>query len=306
MSLVSVIVPIYNVEPYLDRCVQSIAEQTYCDLEIILVDDGSLDNCPVMCDVWAEKDSRVKVFHKANGGVSDARNTGLTKATGDYICFIDADDFVSPFLVEKLIQNSRSGEIAVCRFCHMDTNDTVDSQPIQEKTFPLQFKSIKDLTKYRGGLFCWGILFPKEIIMQEPKIYFDTQLTNLEDATWLSIILTRVKGITFVDWDNPMYYYMVRDGALTQNCVDTHWQAASWIKARKTVEKSKKRLCIHGDIHQRQIFDQMLRHCLNNFYGECFAGQIRMSEIKSLGDRPAFETLFYKAGFRIRKCLRRR
>lgn len=75
--LVSIIVPIYKVEPYLDQCVQSIVDQTYANLEIILVDDGSPDNCPAMCDAWAEKDSRIRVIHKANGGVSSARNAGL-------------------------------------------------------------------------------------------------------------------------------------------------------------------------------------------------------------------------------------
>jgi len=92
VELISVIVPIYKVEEYLDRCVRSIAEQTYTNLEIILVDDGSPDGCPAMCDRWAEKDSRIKVIHKENGGLSDARNAGLRIAMGEYISFIDSDD----------------------------------------------------------------------------------------------------------------------------------------------------------------------------------------------------------------------
>ena len=92
--LISVIVPIYNVEKYLDRCVESIINQTYKNLEIILVNDGSPDNCPKMCDDYAEKDSRIKVVHKENGGLSDARNVGMEVATGEYVSFIDSDDWI--------------------------------------------------------------------------------------------------------------------------------------------------------------------------------------------------------------------
>lgn len=101
-DLISVIVPIYKVEAYLDECVRSIIDQTYPHLEIILVDDGSPDNCPAMCDEWAKKDSRIRVIHKPNGGLSDARNAGIDAATGDYIAFVDSDDFIKPDMLEKL------------------------------------------------------------------------------------------------------------------------------------------------------------------------------------------------------------
>ena len=90
----SIIVPVYNVEKYLNQCVDSIMNQTYKDIEIILVDDGSPDNCPKMCDEYKEKDSRIKVIHKPNGGLSDARNEGLKVVSGDYIAFIDSDDWI--------------------------------------------------------------------------------------------------------------------------------------------------------------------------------------------------------------------
>ena len=100
-DLISIIVPVYNVEKYLDRCLNSIVNQTYTNLEIILVDDGSPDNCPAMCDEWAKKDSRIKVIHKKNAGLGMARNTGIDYATGEYICFFDSDDYVALDLVEK-------------------------------------------------------------------------------------------------------------------------------------------------------------------------------------------------------------
>ena len=100
---VSVIVPVYNVERYLDRCVKSIVGQIYKNLEIILVDDGSPDKSPKMCDVWALNDSRIKVIHKKNGGLGDARNAGLDVATGDLIAFVDSDDWCEPTMFEKMV-----------------------------------------------------------------------------------------------------------------------------------------------------------------------------------------------------------
>ena len=101
---VSVVVPIYKVEKYLDRCVQSIINQTYENLEIILVDDGSPDNCPDMCDEYAKADSRVTVVHKPNGGLPDARNAGLDVASGEFILFVDSDDWIESQTVAELIE----------------------------------------------------------------------------------------------------------------------------------------------------------------------------------------------------------
>ncbi|MBQ8782819.1 MAG: glycosyltransferase family 2 protein [Clostridia bacterium] len=116
--LISVIVPVYNVEKYIDRCVTSIVEQTYENLEIILVDDGSPDNSGALCDEWAKKDSRIKVFHKENGGLSDARNAGTKLATGEYITYIDSDDYILPEYVEHLYRNIilHSADISCCDF----------------------------------------------------------------------------------------------------------------------------------------------------------------------------------------------
>lgn len=116
--LISVIVPVYKVENELDRCVQSILGQTYKNLEIILVDDGSPDKCPEMCDRYAEKDRRIKVIHKENGGLSDARNAGLDIANGEYLAFIDSDDWVEENFIEHLAANLKStkSDIAICGF----------------------------------------------------------------------------------------------------------------------------------------------------------------------------------------------
>ena len=101
--LVSIVVPVYNVEKYLNRCIFSIVNQTYKNIEIILVDDGSGDNSGTICDEWAEKDARIKVIHKSNGGLSSARNVGVSAVQGEYISFIDSDDYIRPTMIKDLV-----------------------------------------------------------------------------------------------------------------------------------------------------------------------------------------------------------
>lgn len=100
---ISVVVPIYKVELYLERCVKSLVTQTYKNIEIILVDDGSPDNCPQICDIWAQRDNRILVIHKTNGGLSSARNAGIDAASGDYIAFVDSDDYIAPNMLEIML-----------------------------------------------------------------------------------------------------------------------------------------------------------------------------------------------------------
>ena len=122
--LISVIVPVYKVEKYLAQCMDSILSQTHKDLEIILVDDGSPDNCGAMCDEYAKRDSRVKVIHKANGGLSDARNVGLAVCTGDYISFVDSDDYIAPDLYELLatFAEKEDLDVAMCGMTRVESD----------------------------------------------------------------------------------------------------------------------------------------------------------------------------------------
>ena len=119
--LISVIVPVYRVEEYLERCVESILSQTYENLEVILVDDGSPDRCPAICDAYAGKDARVKVIHQENKGLSGARNAGIELAAGEYLAFVDSDDYVSPHFIEALYQLLQETGCAIgqCRFSYV-------------------------------------------------------------------------------------------------------------------------------------------------------------------------------------------
>lgn len=138
MELISVIVPVYKVEKYLDRCVQSIVDQTYRNLEIILVDDGSPDNCGAMCDAWAERDSRIRVIHKPNGGGGEARNVALGIAQGEYVSLIDSDDYIEPHMYEHLLSLMKSDvDIAECGILETELDDVAldDGSRFESKAY---------------------------------------------------------------------------------------------------------------------------------------------------------------------------
>ncbi|MBE6680389.1 MAG: glycosyltransferase family 2 protein [Ruminococcaceae bacterium] len=114
--LISIIVPVYNVEKYLDECIASAVNQTYKNIEIVLVDDGSPDKSGWICEEWAKKDDRIKVFHKANGGLSDARNFGIEKSSGDILCFLDSDDYIAPTLCESVAKAFSQNDTEIVAF----------------------------------------------------------------------------------------------------------------------------------------------------------------------------------------------
>lgn len=137
-ELISIIVPVYAVEKYLERCVNSILNQTYGNIEVILVDDGSPDNCPMMCDDYALKDPRITVIHKKNGGLSDARNAGLAIARGSYVGFVDSDDFIKPTMYQKLYEaiKNANADMSICMFDYVDeTGNLIVSKNVQRIHF---------------------------------------------------------------------------------------------------------------------------------------------------------------------------
>ena len=171
---ISIIVPVYKVENYLDKCVESILNQTEKGFELILVDDGSPDNCPKICDKYLLKDSRVKVVHKENGGLSDARNAGIKEAIGEWLSFIDSDDFIAPDMIENLLSNAENenADIAICdavlfkdgenpSFTDSTEKKVMDSIGAQGKMINERLFSVNTWNKiYKKSLFD-DIVFPK-------------------------------------------------------------------------------------------------------------------------------------------------
>ena len=146
-ELITIVVPIYNVEEYLNKCIETILCQTYENIEILLIDDGSTDNCGNICDLYAKKDSRVKVIHKENGGLSDARNTGIEAANGKYICFIDSDDYISPIFIETLYNlcKENNTKISQCSFNIVYDNNGKSEEAEQEVNIYTSEEMVKNL-----------------------------------------------------------------------------------------------------------------------------------------------------------------
>lgn len=146
-ELITIVVPIYNVEEYLNKCIETILCQTYENIEILLIDDGSTDNCGNICDLYAKKDSRVKVIHKENGGLSDARNTGIEAANGKYICFIDSDDYISPIFIETLYNlcKENNTKISQCSFNIVYDNNGKSGEAEQEVNIYTSEEMVKNL-----------------------------------------------------------------------------------------------------------------------------------------------------------------
>ena len=211
--LISVVIPIYKVEKYLNKCIDSVMNQTYDNLEIILVDDGSPDNCGKMCDDYAEQDSRIKVVHKENGGLPSARNAGIDVATGEYITFVDSDDFIHEKMVETLYNNlvSTDSDISVCGFLIINEEEPVcDSIDIKSEVITLtkyDIASFSSLSPYIRS--ACGKLYKAELF---EKVRFNNDIVKLEDNNFSYKIFTAINRICFDT--TPMYYYLKRQGSI--------------------------------------------------------------------------------------------
>ena len=176
----SVIVPVYNIEKYLPRCINSILSQTYSDFELILVDDGSTDNSGLICDEYAEKDKRIRVYHKPNGGVSSARNMGIDHATGEFIVFIDSDDVADSCLLQNLAHSDC--DLVSIGFDDYSPNNTV-KKSFLEPSFSFSLDSeenILQFVSFSGYVFVWAKRYKRSIIVQN-NIRFNENLEFSED-----------------------------------------------------------------------------------------------------------------------------
>lgn len=215
-DLISIIVPIYNVEKYINKCVDSIINQTYKNLEIILVDDGSPDNCPQICDEYAKKDNRIKIIHKENGGLSSARNAGLDIMTGKYVTFIDSDDYYEPEAIEILyncIKDSKV-QISVMKFLKVYETDSINKKTnnINTVQYINSIDYLKFLCEKKISESVWDKLFDIEILKNKR---FEIGRLN-EDFIFLSklLILNNVK-ISLIDFYG--YNYYSRANSITSN-----------------------------------------------------------------------------------------
>ena len=236
MDLISIVVPIHNAESYLDRCVQSIAEQSYPDLEIILVDDGSTDHSAGLCRRWTQQDPRIRLIRQPKGGLSQARNLGLRASTGQYIAFVDSDDWIHPSYIQLLHTAAvkYSADISACDLSV--THEYTQTSPIPANLSISPYTPKQALhTLIRGTTFravVWNKLYTRRILLDEE---FPAGRCH-EDEFFTYRVLAKAKRLVYVD--TPLYFYYQRPTSITHipgpahlDILDAYWQRLSFLKS---------------------------------------------------------------------------
>lgn len=211
MDLVSIIIPVYNGKKFLEKCLDSILSQTYKNIEIILVNDGSTDSSEVICRNYAEQDDRIVFVSKENGGVSTARNIGLNKATGKYICFVDSDDYVEPTFVEVLYNGFKNSDCVISA-CNIFSPSTIDEKYSEGEKFHSYVIQEAFYQMCRNSIiypFIWNKMFLADVI-KENNLMFDTQIIYGEDTMFLlnyySCVYTQK---LYYAGEEKLYHYVV-------------------------------------------------------------------------------------------------
>jgi len=215
--MISIIVPVYNVEAYLDKCITSLCNQSYHEIEIILVDDGSTDQSGAICDAWEKNDSRIRVVHKQNGGVSSARNVGIDIAKGEYICFVDSDDCVSDQYIALMMRYCKTDDckMVMCRFKRVD--DTFQADENQNITVHSIERSAHELllniysVENEQTIVIVNKLFRRELFI---GVRFPVGKIH-EDEAVIPLLIHKAGGVIVLDC--VLYFYFSRKGSITNS-----------------------------------------------------------------------------------------
>lgn len=263
---VSIIVPVYNVENYLERCVNSIINQTYKNLEIILINDGSSDNSPTICDKFAEIDNRIVVVHTTNGGVSSARNKGIDIATGDYVEFVDSDDYIEPNCVETLVNKIQDNDLVICGYnLKNDKNTFVAFEEESVLDFRINQKQFfKALKQFMINSPC-NKLYKKELITTE----FDVNYSLGEDTLFNLQYLKNCHNIVLIKEVLYVYNYL-NENSLVHTKINTLKDFKNyWNKIFKFSEdyfKGSDYIKELNAIFIKSTMSQVINICLKNEY----------------------------------------
>lgn len=216
-DLISIVIPVYNVEKYLKKCIESVMKQTYKNLEIILVDDGSTDLCSNICDEYEKKDKRIKVIHKANGGLSDARNCGIDMAKGEYIGFVDSDDFIEEEMYERMYEciKKTNSDISICGK-YIDYENGKSIPAIKDKeTIVNEMTSKEALIKlnsfYKFDMATWDKLYKRELFKDIRFPYGK----KCEDYYTTYKLFDKSKKIVY--FSTPLYHYFQRENSISRS-----------------------------------------------------------------------------------------
>lgn len=218
-DLITIIIPVYNVEKYLKKCVNSISQQTYTNLEIILVDDGSTDKSGALCDIIAKGDKRIRVCHKKNGGLSDARNAGMKLASGEYIAFIDSDDYIDKLYIEVLYKNAieTESDISISNYRKFYEGESIENEHTDQEFSRIVMNRDQGLEalfadeyKYQFTMAC-GKIFKAAIL----KDFEFPVGRNYEDSATAHILISRSRSVVYTN--RKQYFYLTRETSITKS-----------------------------------------------------------------------------------------
>lgn len=246
---ISVIVPIYNSEEYLNQCIRSIVNQTYKNLEIILVNDGSTDNSLNICNEWKQKDNRIVVIDKPNGGVARARNLGLDKASGDFIGFVDHDDYIEKEMYETMMNNmiKHNADIVMCSSSGVYSDGTKTKSYTNYKSFEINKDELINRMLSYEKIFCssvWSKLYKREVVS---SIRFETDITLGDDYYYNGIAYTNIEKFYYDE--KSLYNYRVREGTISRNIEYNHFFDKYIVVGRLSQYYSK------NDIRESEAFN---------------------------------------------------
>lgn len=265
---ISVIIPVYNAEHYLDFCIESIVMQTCKNLEILIIDDGSTDNSPALCDQWAQKDTRIRVIHKLNGGQSDARNVGIDNATGEYLLFVDADDYIEDRMCEALRESieRNQADVVICGFCWEYKNFCEKHSLNLTDGFVVDRDEILELwAKMDSANFVMPVnkLYKKRIFFTSEHIRYPVGRIHEDEAICYRVLYAAEK-IAFSN--ECFYHYVYRKGSTTstfneKNYNDFFSAIREYISWSDTYAPNKRKVMECMTV--RKIFFIMRKYCEN-------------------------------------------
>lgn len=295
-ELISVIIPVYNAEKYLEKCLKNVINQTYKNIEIILINDGSIDNSGIICDEYKNKDNRIKVFHTKNNGVSAARNLGIENSKGDYIIFIDADDYIELNAFEEILTKNNNYDFITFSYYKLMKDDKIcydnrNKIEILKKEEAL-IKIMDD--RYFQGFAC-NKLFKRSIII-ENKLYFDENIKINEDLLFCVNFLEKSSAIAY--YSKPLYYYR----QLTTSAIHSK-DAKKYVTALLAYEKIEK-IYIKNNIDKELFYINFFS--LNLVLKELLIKGKDKTKIKEINDnlKKYRKVVFYSKEICIKKKLK--
>lgn len=306
---ISVIVPIYNVEKYLDRCIKSVQQQSLKDIEIILVDDQSPDNCPSMCDKYAQEDSRIKVIHKKNGGLGLARNSGLEIATGEYVTFIDSDDFIALNTYEHIYNVAIQKKLDICyfRFCRYHNNNQISQ--VKDWNKEEYFTGKKEINKFllemvgstpsdkidiKYSMSVCKAIFKLDIIKNNNITFVSEREIASEDLIFHLHLLPHINSIGYIP--KAYYYYFINTDSITSNYSKEKYLRL--IKLLKQVEIELKKYFTYEEykIHLYSQYLRIYKVIIDKEISQKKSFTYKYQRIKEICSTPSLQR-FYKEKF---------